>query len=260
MFISYKNTQLHFESFGKGRVVVLLHGFLENLTMWNYISNKLSKHYRVIAIDLLGHGETENHRYIHTMEDQAEMIKAVLDSLKLRKYVLIGHSMGGYVALSFASLFPKNIKGICLLNSTALPESDEKKRNRNRAVKAVKENYKTFIRIAIPMLFSEKNRKIFTKEIKTITQEALQMTPQGIIASLEGMKIRKDQTKLYKTGNYPIQMVIAKQDPALDYRSLINQTENTRVKVVEYPDGHMSYIENKLEVTNTLQTFVKSCY
>ena len=260
MTILVKNTRISFKVTGKGSVIVLLHGFLESSLMWKDIVPVLSKKHRVITIDLLGHGETENHGYIHTMEDQAEMIKAVLDSLKLRKYILIGHSMGGYVALSFASLFPKNIKGICLLNSTALPDTKEKKINRDRAIKAVKENYKTFIRIAIPMLFSEKNRKIYSKEIKKITQEALQMTPQGIIASLEGMKIRKDLTKLYKTGNYPIQMVIAKQDPALDYKSLINQTKNTKVKVVEYPDGHMSYIENKIQVTATLQTFVKSCY
>jgi pimeloyl-ACP methyl ester carboxylesterase len=260
MYISHKNTKVHFEVKGGGSAVVLIHGFLENLTMWKAISETLAKRFKVISIDLLGHGKTENHGYMHTMEDQAETVKAVLDSLKLRKYVLIGHSMGGYVALSFATLFSKNIKGICLLNSSALPDSDEKKKNRDRAIKAVKENAKTFIRIAIPLLFSEKNRAVFKKEIVEITNQALQMTPQGIIAALEGMKIRKNQTKLYKTGSYPIQMIVSKLDPALDYNSLINETKNTKVNVVEFPDGHMSYIENKTEITTTLYKFVKSCF
>ena len=88
------------------------------------------------------------------MNHQAEMVKAVLNHLKLRKYIFIGHSMGGYIALAFAHLFPVTIKGLCLMNSTALPDSTEKKINRDRAINAVKQNHKTFVRIAIPMLFS----------------------------------------------------------------------------------------------------------
>jgi len=256
----HKNTNVYFTSTGKGSAVVLLHGFLENSSMWNAVSNALSKKNRVICIDLLGHGKTENHGYIHTMENQAEMVKAVLNHLRLKKYVLIGHSMGGYIALEFAKLFPSNLKGLCLMNSTALADSKEKKTNRNRAIKAVKQNYKTFVRIAIPMLFSEENKTIFTSEVEQITNEALQISSQGIIASLEGMKIRKNNTSLYKNTNYPIQLIIGKQDPALEYASLINQTKNTKVQVVEFPDGHMSHIENKDELIKKLTSFVKQCF
>ncbi|REE80944.1 pimeloyl-ACP methyl ester carboxylesterase [Lutibacter oceani] len=259
MYIFHKNTKVYFSDSGKGNAVVLLHGFLENNTMWNSVSQELSKKYRVICIDLLGHGLTESHGYIHTMEDQAEIVKAVLSNLKLRKYILIGHSMGGYVALSFAKLFPKNVKGICLMNSTALPDSEEKKLNRDRAIKAVKQNHKTFVRIVIPMLFSEKNRAIFTSEIKEITNEALKISPQGIIAALEGMKIRENLTKIYKEATFSIQLIIGKQDPALDYNSLIQQTKNTDVQVVEFPDGHMSHIENKNALITSLFYFVKNC-
>ncbi len=260
MHLTYKNTSIFFTSSGKGSVVVLLHGFLENSSMWNATVEQLSKKYRVICIDLLGHGQTENHGYVHTMEDQATMVKAVLDSLRLRKYVLVGHSMGGYIALAFSKLFPKNVKGLCLMNSTALPDSNEKIINRNRGIKAVKQNHKTFVRIAIPMLFSEKNRAIFTEEIKVVTQEALNTSPQGIIAALEGMKIRKDTTSIYKTACFPIQMIIGQQDPALDYSNLIQQTKNTYLSIVEYPDGHMSHIENKNVFIKDLAAFVKMCY
>jgi len=259
MNITYKNTNITFETYGNGSAVVLLHGFLESSLMWHDIITVLSKKHKVIAIDLLGHGNTDSHGYVHTMEDQAEMVKAVLNHLKLRKYVIIGHSMGGYVALSFASLFPKNIKGIFLLNSTALPDSKEKKINRNRAIKAVKENYKTFIRIAIPMLFADKNKTIYKKEIQEGIQDALRMNPQGITAALEGMKIRENLTSLYTSSNFPIHMIISKQDPALNYDSLINQTKNTKVTTSELPDGHMSYIENKTEVIKIISDFLKSC-
>lgn len=259
MNLLYKNTNVHFTSIGKGNAVVLLHGFLENSSMWEAVAKELAKKNRVINIDLLGHGETDNLGYIHSMEDQAHMVKALLNHLRLRKYMFIGHSMGGYVALAFAKLFPLTIKGLSLMNSTALPDSEEKKINRDRAIKAVKQNPKIFVRIAIPMLFSEKNREIYPNEIEQITQEALQLSPQGIVAALEGMKIRKNQTSVYKTAKFPIQLIVGKQDPALDYESLISQTNNTNVKVIEFPDGHMSHIENKVELINALSSFIKTC-
>ena len=259
MNFQHKNVNVHYTSSGKGSVVVLLHGFLENSSMWIEITKVLSKKYRVISIDLLGHGKTENHGYIHTMKDQANMVKAVLNHIRLRKYVIIGHSMGGYVGLAFSKLFPFSVKGLCLMNATALPDSEEKKINRDRAIKAVKQHHKTFVRIAIPMLFSEENRAIFNKEINQITQEALQISPQGITASLEGMKIREDLTSIYKNTNFPIQLIIGKQDPALAYSSLIEQVINTKVHVVEFPDGHMSHIENKDELIQALLLFIKEC-
>ncbi|MCF6181560.1 alpha/beta fold hydrolase [Lutibacter sp.] len=260
MNILVKNTHISFEVIGKGSAVVLLHGFLESSLMWKDIISILSKKYKVITIDLLGHGATENHGYIHTMNDQAEVVKTVLNHLGLRRYILIGHSMGGYVALAFAQSYSKNVKGIFLLNSTALPDTKEKKINRNRAIKAVKENYKSFVRIAVPMLFSDKNKTIYKKEIQEGILDALRMNSQGIIASLEGMKIRKNLTKLYTSSNFPIHMIISKQDPALDYNALISQTKNTKVTTSELPDGHMSYIENKIEVIKLISNFLKSCY
>ena len=83
--------------------------FLENSSMWDLISKKLSKKHRVVCIDLLGHGATENHGYIHTMQEQAEMVVAVLKHLRLRKYIIVGHSMGGYIALEVSKIFSKNM-------------------------------------------------------------------------------------------------------------------------------------------------------
>ncbi len=259
MTILYKNIPINFSIEGKGTAIVLLHGFLENSTMWKDIIVELSKKYRVICIDLLGHGKTESCGYVHTMEEQAFMVKTVLNHLKLRKYVLIGHSMGGYIALSFTKLFSKNVKGLLLMNSTALPDSEEKKINRDRGIVAVKQNHKTFVRIAVPMLFSEKNRTLFSKEIEEITKEALKTTPQGITAALEGMKIREDLTSIYKSVNFPIGMIIGKEDPALDYNSLITQTTNTNIQVTEFPDGHMSHIENKSKLIESFLKFIKQC-
>ena len=257
-FFNYKNTRVRYSVNGKGSAVVLLHGFLEDSTMWLPFIKELSKRNKIICIDLLGHGASKNIGYVHTMEEQAQLVKAILRHLRLRNYFLIGHSMGGYIALAFAEMYSSTIKGLCLLNSTALADTEEKKMNRDRAIKAVKQHHKTFIRIAIPNLFSEANRKIFTTEIATIIKEALLLTPQGIVASLEGMKIRKDHTHLLKTSIFKKMLIVGKKDPVLKYETLINQVRNTDVKVVEFNDGHMSHIENKEALLQALKGFIKS--
>jgi len=258
-FINYKGTPIHYTDQGKGRVVVLLHGFLENLGMWNAIVPELAKKNRVIAIDLLGHGKSGNLGYIHTMEDQAQMVKALLNHLKLHRYFLIGHSLGGYISLAFAETYPKNVKGICLMNSTAIADDKEKRINRDRAILAVKRNHKMVVKVAIPNLFAEENREIHKEKIKLLIDEALELSPQGIIASLEGMKIRKYRTYLLRSNDFQRMLIIGKKDPVLDYESLIKQTKGTNVKVIEFPDGHMSHIENKEALILALKDFVKSC-
>ena len=258
--LKYKNININYTSQGKGRAVVLLHGFLENLNMWREIAKELSKKNRVISIDLLGHGKTENLGYIHTMEEQAKMVKFVLNNLNLRKYILIGHSMGGYTSLALAELYPESVKGICLMNSSALPDSEERKANRDRAIEAVKYKSEIFVKMAIPNLFFEKNIDKFKDEIEQVTKEAKQISSRSIIAALEGLKIRKDYTGLYDTLKIPIQMIIGREDPALDYDSLIDETKDTKVFVVEFPDGHMSHFENKPELLHALKLFVNSCY
>ncbi len=158
----YKNLNVHYSDQGTGNCVVLLHGFLEDLSMWDSVVEVLKKTHRVICIDLLGHGKTKNLGYIHSMEDQANMVKFLLDKLELVKCTLIGHSMGAYIGLAFAEMFPEQTSALCLMNSTALADDKEKQTNRDRGIRAVKQNHKTFIRLAIPNLFSEDNRVIFS--------------------------------------------------------------------------------------------------
>ena len=255
---NFKNTTISYTDQGKGTAVVLLHGFLENKLMWKAFIPELSKRNRVIAIDLLGHGATECLGYIHTMEDQADMVQSVLQELKIRKTVLIGHSMGGYIALAFAELYAENVKGIVLLNSTSKADSEERKINRDRAIVAVKQNYSNFIRMSIANLFSESNRERLTEVIEQVKIEALKTPLQGIVASLEGMKIRKDREIILHFASYPIQLVLGKKDGVLIYEDNLDQIEGTKVQLTTFEDGHMSHIENETELLALLLQFLRS--
>ena len=259
MIIQHKGIDIFYTDEGKGSTVVLLHGFLENSTMWNPFAEVLSKRYRIISIDLLGHGNTGCLGYIHSMEAMAEAVTIVLQHLKIRRSIFIGHSMGGYVALAFAEKNPDAVKGLCLLNSSASADTSEKKKNRDRAIKAVKQNHRTFVRMSIVALFRPKNRTIFAKEIKVVKKEALKTPLQGIIAALEGMKIRNDREVLLHFSPYKKMLILGKKDPVLDYQSLVKQAKQTEIEIVELPDGHMSHIENANETLSALKTFIKSC-
>ncbi|RZJ72472.1 alpha/beta hydrolase [Flavobacterium sp.] len=255
--ITFKNSSVNYSESGKGTAVVLLHGFLENSTMWEHFVPELAKKNRVITIDLLGHGKTEPVGYVQTMEDNADLVHTVLSEIGIRKVVLAGHSMGGYVALAFAELYPDMVKGIALINSTSRADSDERKTNRDRAIKAVKQDYTSFVRLSVGNLFSENNRERLSEEIEKVKQEALKTPLQGIVASLEGMKIRKDREVLLHFAPYPILLVLGKADPVLNYDENIEQIENTSVKLITFPDGHMSTIENKNQLIKELQAFLK---
>lgn len=254
----YKNTKIAFTDQGKGTVVVLLHGFYENKEMWNDFLPEFSKKYRVITIDLLGHGATDCMGYVHSMEDQADMVHHVLHDLKIRKVVLVGHSMGGYIALAFAELYPDAMKGLILLNSTSRADSAERKANRDRAIKAVKKNYVACIRMSVANLFSEKNRDILLDEIEYVKLEALKTPLQGIVACQEGMKIRKDREVILHFATYPMLLILGKEDPVLNYEENTDQIEGTNVKLHTFPDGHMSHIENKEELLVVLINFFKT--
>lgn len=168
--------------------------------------------------------------------------------------------MGGYVGLAFSQLFLPHIKGMCLMNSTPLTDSPEKKINRDRAIDAVKQNYKTFVRMSVPNLFAPYNLIKYKDEVSDVIEQALQMQPQGIIASLEGMKLRKNRVEELSKIKVPTQLIIGQNDGAIDVESTLKSIENTSIEIITFPDGHMSHIENKTELIKTLKQFVKKCY
>jgi pimeloyl-ACP methyl ester carboxylesterase len=257
-FILYKNAKVHFTDNGSGEVILLLHGFLENTSMWNNLNRHILKTHRVVCVDLLGHGKSDGIGYIHTMEMMADAVFHILQHLKIKQVIVIGHSMGGYVSLALLEAHPSFVKGLCLMNSTAVADSEDKKRNRDRAIRAVKENYKTFVQLSIANLFRPKNRILYKDQYKRVKQEALKTSAQSIIASLEGMKIRKDRLQLFKKSKVPKLVILGKKDAILECQLQQSYYDKTDITVVEFPDGHMSHIENMEEFTYIIMRFIEN--
>lgn len=258
----FKQDKITFLDKGKGRVVVLLHGFLGSHEIWESTINDLSKSYRVIAIDLPGHGQSACFGYVHSMELMAKCVKSVMDFLKLKKYVIVGHSMGGYVSLAFADLFPDNLKGFCLYHSTAYADSDEKKSDRLRAIHVVKSNKAIYTNSTIRNLFAAKNLKYLKDEVSFAAKIAKQTGKQGIVAALHGMRDRPGRDLILGLVEYPIMMVIGEQDNVLPYAQLLEQSQLIKNKTILYleHDGHLGFLESPKHSNKELRKFLRKCF
>ncbi len=252
----FKNVKFSYTAHHRGPAILFLHGFLEEQSMWDGIIENLPKSYRKITLDLPGHGKSDNLGYIHTMEEMAEVVKALLDHLKLKKVYLAGHSMGGYVCLAFAELYPDMVKGIILMNSNARADSPTKQKDRNRAIELVKQNHKAFIKVAIPNLFNPENLKVLKELVSDVKAKALATSKQGVIAALEGMKIRPDREVLLHFGPYPVLFIAGKNDPAIPFELLQEQLMAENVTALITENGHMAHLEDTEEVVKGIKGFL----
>jgi pimeloyl-ACP methyl ester carboxylesterase len=257
--IKFRDANIAYTISGKGNTLILLHGFLESTLIWKDFVSVLEKHFQVVCIDLPGHGESDCIGYVHEMEMNAEVVYAVLQHLEIKSCVMTGHSMGGYVTLAFAEKYPEVLNGICLFHSTALPDSEEKQRDRDRTINIVKRDAMTFIRAVIPNLFAPANKEKYKVEIDELIARASQMPTQGIIATLEGMKIRKDRTQILKGVKAPVLIIAGKQDTAVPFDSLLPQLalpKHCEALILDNV-GHTGFIEAKEETLRVLLNFVE---
>ena len=257
--IFFKNTKISYKTEGSGKTnVVLLHGFLESIDIWKAYSKELSKNNRVVSIDLLGHGQSACLAYVHTMEEMAEAVNEVLRFLDIRKAIFVGHSLGGYVSLAFAELYPNKIKGLCMFNSTAAADAEGKKLDRVRAIELVKSNHELFVKMSIPNLFS--NPKKYMKAIERTLKFALKTPRQGIIAALNGMMQRQNREVILKFSFYPVFYVIGKFDTVVPFEIAIQQcalAKNHSYYLSE-TGSHMCFYEDA-EALVQLMNFIKKC-
>ncbi|MCX6266135.1 MAG: alpha/beta hydrolase [Bacteroidetes bacterium] len=208
--IKFQKKNLSYTDDGTGKVIVLIHGFTESLKIWTNFSTQLSKKYRVISLDLPGHGKSDCISKIHSMELMADVVYALLKKLKVGKCLMIGHS--GYVTLAFAEKYPKMLHGFSLFHSHCFADNSAEQENRNRTISIVNQDKFSYVAQFIPGLFPVEVHKKFSKVIERMIQRASKMEKEGVIAALEGMKIRKDQTELLKKTTLPVLFILGQKD------------------------------------------------
>lgn len=255
MILDYKNTPIHYETYGKGPAVVLLHGFLESSSMWTPLLPQLSKHNLIITIDFPGHGKSGVISESHSMELMAEVVNEMLQHLEINQATFIGHSMGGYVTLAFAELFSEKIEKLILLNSTPAADSEERKQDRNRALRLIDKNPSAFISMAITNLFAEGSREKLSEEMNILKEEANSFSLEGIKAAVRGMRDRKDRTEVLKNFKREKYSILSEKDPLLEIEETKKLAEICNSKVIKIGGGHHSTYENLNAVLKSI-TFI----
>lgn len=252
-----KAPEIFYSDEGKGNTIVFLHGFLESSEIWDEYSEKLSETYRVICVDLPGHGKSSCINQIHSMALMAEEVRNILEILGINKCLMVGHSMGGYVTMEFASKFSHYLKGIVLLNSHAGSDSENDKINRNRTIELIENDHTSFIISFYPTLFAPQNSGKFNKEIEWLRQIGLCMEKEGIIAALSGMRDRADHVQTLENINFPALVIAGDQDLRIPVEKIKQQLQHaSKVKsVILEGVGHMGYIEAKDEVFKLIRNF-----
>lgn len=236
---------LNYEIVGNGaEKLVLLHGFMENLMIWEDMEPFLSKDFTLIKIDLPGHGLSKIYNEIHTMELMAEEVKKVTDFLNLEKFHLLGHSMGGYTSLAFAEKFGENLKSLTLFFSTYFADDDEKKEQRRKSFRIIKESYPNYVKAGIPNLFSNNEKDILEGKINLAKEIALSTKNDGVLAAVKGMIERTDKQELIENFEGKILIIAGKHDNAVNTEKTIkNLPDKTNIKSYILDCGHNGHWE-----------------
>ncbi len=261
--LKFHDALIRFRDEGRGEVVVLLHGYLESLEIWDGFSEGLAKHYRVLSIDLPGHGRSGLFSKVDTMAVMADAVEYILQELGIGRAVIVGHSMGGYATLAFAEIFPEMTTGYCLFHSNAFADPEEKKMNREREIELVRSGKKMqIINTNIPKAFADENLEKFAGEVERARQIAISTPDEGIIMALIGMKSRPDRTRVIKESNVPILFVAGKKDNYIPFEVAekhFNLSPRQDILILEN-SGHMGFIEEKEEALEGLLFFLEKVF
>ncbi|GGK61220.1 alpha/beta fold hydrolase [Rufibacter glacialis] len=254
------STALAYTEAGSGPVIVFLHGFCESKDVWTDFTKPLEHQFRIIAFDLPGHGESPLPSDF-SMESQARQVQEALQDLKVEKCLLVGHSMGGYVALALAESFPDQLYGLCLFHSSALPDTQEKQESRDKTAAFVqKHGLDKFMETFVSPLFAESNRESSKEAIQKM-QEIGKATPvETVLGCLGAMRDRPDRTEVLKTTVLPVFFLAGKEDPAVPLEAILQQChlpENSMTYFLGHV-GHMGMFENPALTRQALLKFAET--
>jgi pimeloyl-ACP methyl ester carboxylesterase len=254
--IQYKGIQAVYSDTGEGTCIVLLHGYLESGRIWQEFTERFPAGYRFIVPDLPGHGDSETWGKVHTMDELAGFVNAVLEAEGISKVFLAGHSMGGYVTMAFADLYHEKLSGYSLVHSTPFADSQEKRDNRDREISLVLCGKKRqIVMVNIPKSFASESLVPLSQKVQWLKQMALKNPDEGIIALLNGMKERPDRTPVLQNRNLPLLLIGGMKDnyiPVEVFDKLVHLAPHARVLRLE-ASGHMGFIEERERVTGAFK-------
>lgn len=254
------DTPLHIADTERGdHCVVLLHGYLESMIVWDEFVDLLKDKVRVVTLDLPGHGISNVIGEVHTMEYLAKCVGDTMIALGIEHYSVVGHSMGGYVSLAMLDNYRDHIDSIVLLSSTTSADSQEKCDRRRREIELIKAGKKNTLARLVPHAgFAPENVKRLADYIEDISELILMTEDEGVIAILGGMIERKSRGEDLLKSGIAHMFIFGRHDyyiPEDVAQEMINADPTARVVWLEH-SGHMGFIEEPELTANAILEMV----
>jgi pimeloyl-ACP methyl ester carboxylesterase len=247
---------------GTGECLVLIHGFCEDKTLWAEFTDQLSTTYKVVCPDLNGFGKSPALEGEPTIERLAESIKTLLNILQIPRCIMIGHSLGGYVALAFAEKYPSMLKGLGLFHSTAFADDEAKKEIRNKTIDFVKQNGATkFLETSFPNLFAQTFKNAHPEKVNAYLQYVCATSSESVWKTTAAMRDRKDRTATLTNVDFPVLFIIGKEDNAVPLQNSIAQVHLPKESHILILDkvGHNGMLEAPSQTLQAVKQFMEVC-
>jgi pimeloyl-ACP methyl ester carboxylesterase len=252
------NTKMSIYDVGEGQPIVLVHGFAGSKQYWEKVITPLLETNRVIAIDLPGHGESNMGAVRYSIEDMAGLIKDLLDQLGLNKVTMFGHSLGGYITLAFAELYPQYLNGYSLVHSTANPDSEEAKAARETNAKKVsEEGSEAFVDGLSKKLFSAANTEVNAEDIKSAVEIGVSTSIKGVVSALLAMRDRPDRNYVLEQSELPVLLIAGEDDQIIPADKTFSVSKSNIKQTIIKGAGHMSMYEQPSALIEAMQQFLQ---
>ena len=249
---------LHFFEKGQGHPLLLLHGFCESGEMWHYLADSLSTQYRVICPDLPGFGNSELTHPIQSLEEVAEQLEGWMQAEQIQNPIVMGHSLGGYVALALLERMGNRIKAIGLLHSTAFGDDLDKKEMRNRTLTFLKKHGAAkFVTSFVPQLFPDHRRIELAEAMAQAIEDGKRSSLEGLLAYTVAMRDRKDRLGVLQQFAGPKLLLAGTLDGSVKIESSRAQQEAYTHYMELEGVGHLGMVEEKEKTLAVVQDFVR---
>ena len=261
-FYNYGIDQLAYYDEGKGdQTILLIHGFGEDHRIWENQIKFLSTHYRIIAPNLPGiHCKplALHHSQAPSIRMYVEVLHELMHHLHIEQYYIVGHSMGGYIGLSFADYYVNHVQGLLLLHSTTYEDNEAKKTSRMKVAEFIQEwGVSKYLETATPNLFGDAFKKSNPEAIQSVIDSGLNISQEAMIQYVFAMRNRKTMTHLLQQNTTPVWMIAGEADLAVPIQDSLEQIKllPSSKSLVLKKVGHMGM----LEATDLVNQFIHQC-
>lgn len=260
LVIGPEKLNIHYQLHGPQdkATIVLLHGFCGSIKYWEDVIPLLSTDFQVLVPDFRGHGQSGMIDGPWRIEDMAKDIVLLLDELGIEKCIVYGHSMGGYVTLALAELYPARLSGWGLVHSTSLPDSPEAKENREKTIARIHHSgIEPLVNELVPKLFAPEHLHSMASEVERMKLVGYGTNPKGAALATAAMKDRPDRSHVIKQARVPVVLIAGEQDQVIP-PDRVHTATGEHISTHTITDcGHMGMIEAPDSISQLLLKHVE---